>query len=171
MNRFYTFIAFILSLYSLHLNAQSAKDYLIKANEAYQNAEFDKALRFYGMCIASAGEQKEIMAEAYFHRGIISIHAEGNDLDASADFLQATILNPAFSDAYLMAGKMQVKFENTPRAMKLFNQALACEPNNSEAWFARAQILLKAHETIAAISDLNQAIQLNNSTFKYYIAS
>ena len=99
---------------------------------------------------------------------------KGKKLYEQREYMQAVInynkaidVDPNYSQAYYMRGKIKEAFEDIHGAMKDFNTAIDKNSKYAEAFFARGNIKYKLQDYYGAIADYSSTIQLDANNIKY----
>lgn len=139
----------------------------------YRNKDLEAARRSF----TKALELNVTYTEAYYQRGLAL--AELNKIEeASADFRKAeklggadsttTRLIRAKSNDYHSMGATALRNRDTPKADRMFNLALALNPQNSSVWITRGDVSLEKKEYSKALEYYNTAIQSNSRNSEGY---
>ena len=130
-----------------------------RAQAAFENSEFDEAIKLFGEVLKiDAG-----YVEAYVSRGMA--WNEKSDPDrAIKDFNEAIKVDPKFAPAFVNRGMAWNMKEEYDSAIKDFGAALALDPKDDAALFHRGLAWSKKGDFDKALKDYDASLKLDDSS-------
>ena len=124
-------------------------------NEAYSEKDLQKRLIKQNEIVKKYPDD----AIVYLDRG--NTFSNLNDFANSlADYSQAIVLRPHYTDAYINRAILKDKMGDTTGAISDCDQAITLRPDDAEIYFGRATIKDKVGDILGALIDYDQAITL-----------
>lgn len=99
-------------------------------------------------------------AEAHQRLGKV-LHLQGRMNEAETCFLRANELDPDYVGALIGLGRIEAARGDFPSALRRYDAAVEIEPHDSEAHFARAEVLESMNRTDQALAAYFRALENN----------
>ncbi|MEM9272745.1 MAG: hypothetical protein AAGA80_07250 [Cyanobacteria bacterium P01_F01_bin.143] len=133
-------------------------DYLERANQQFNQKEYQAALENYNLAI----QHYPTLAEAYYNRGLVKrIICEHES--AIQDFSIATILKPKMFLAYYYRGLTYYELGDYPYATANYTHAISLNSKLARAYYQRAIICGELGKNNKAYDDFRQAAAIAKS--------
>jgi tetratricopeptide (TPR) repeat protein len=140
-------------------NPSTGRDYLNRAWGAFHQGYVDRSFGDFYRAI----EMEPLMAEGYI--GLALLYLQKNMPEQALTELNRGIdVIPKSAPLLNLRGLTHLRVgggEHRPLALNDFNQAIAVEPNFTEAWYHRGAVYAAMGQAQKALDDLNKAIELN----------
>ena len=133
-------------------------DYLERANQQFNNKNYQAALENYNLAI----KHYPTLAEAYYNRGLVK-RIICNHEEAIQDFSIATILAPKMFLAYYYRGLTYYELGDYPYATANYNHAIMLNSKLARAYYQRAIICGELGKNVQAYEDFQQAAAIAKS--------
>jgi len=138
----------------------SIDDLLMKALDAHNASQFNKAIDIYNVILGSKAKlPKYVVSIIYLHRGMAHF-ATSNYEQALKDFSQASELNPENCRSFYYRGMTQQMLQNYHEALNDFNRCLELNPYQFEAFYSRAQVYFQLGNYVKSLRDCEQALNI-----------
>ena len=131
---------------------------LLSALEAHNKADFEKAVRTYGI-ILDARPEKEIASVVYKHRGM-AYFAQSKYHEALQDFSACLILDTQCYKAFYYRGVVKGVLEDFPGAIDDFTAALKIHPYHFYSRYRRALTEYRLGDMAQAHADCEIALRI-----------
>src|SRR5262249_21769168 len=95
---------------------------------AFENGQYDEALRLFNRVIASAAREPKVASQGHLKVGSVYM-AQRKFAPALASFQQAIMLDANNAEAFNNLGEAQGELRQYERALQSFNRAVALDPN------------------------------------------
>jgi tetratricopeptide (TPR) repeat protein len=156
MLRFLTVLVVCFLVVPARLDAQTADEYVKRADTLFQWEEEAKAIPAYTQALAVANakdpKEKQLIFHAYYHRGYA--WAGMGDYDkAIADISHALAIDPNCAGAYFDRGNVWMLKVEYDKAIADFTKALAIYPDCVDTYIYRASAWKAKGEYAKAIAD------------------
>ena len=129
-------------------------------NTAYQEGNYDEAIKLCTKAIASGELSREDLSKVYNNRGEAWDGKDDSD-KAIADYTKAIELDPKFADAYLNRGLALANKGAFDKAIVDFTKVIEIKPNYSRVYYYRGFSWGGKGEYDKAIVDYTKAIELD----------
>ncbi|MGK7899412.1 MAG: tetratricopeptide repeat protein [Xenococcus sp. (in: cyanobacteria)] len=133
-------------------------DYLERANQQFNNKNYQAALENYNLAI----KHYPTLAEAYYNRGLVK-RIICNHEEAIQDFSIAIILAPKMFLAYYYRGLTYYELGDYPYATANYNYAIMLNPKLARAYYQRAIICGELGRNAQAYEDFQKAATIAKS--------
>ena len=156
MNNLHLKFIFLFLLFSQISFSQTAKEWLEKGKNAYNNERYESAIEY---CTKAIELNYSLLAGAYSNRGNAK-NCLGKYKDAIIDLDKAIELEPKFAMPYNNKGYSLIKLDKRTKAIACFNKAILLDPNYIEAYYNRGNYKNIIGQYDSAIIDFSKAISL-----------
>ena len=133
-------------------------DYLERANQQFNQKEYQAALENYNLAI----QHYPTLAEAYYNRGLVKRIICDHE-SAIQDFSIATILKPKMFLAYYYRGLTYYELGDYPYATANYTHAISLNSKLARAYYQRAIICGELGKNSKAYDDFRQAAAIAKS--------
>ncbi|ELS03689.1 tetratricopeptide repeat protein [Xenococcus sp. PCC 7305] len=133
-------------------------DYLERANQQFNEKQYQAALENYNLAI----KHYPTLAEAYYNRGLVK-RIICNHEEAIQDFSIAIILKPKMFLAYYYRGITYYELGDYPYATANYNHAIMLNSQLARAFYQRAIICGELGKNHQAYEDFRQAAAIAKS--------
>ena len=131
---------------------------MLAALEAHNKADFDKAVRIYGL-IVTGNPEKEIAAVVYKHRGM-AYFAQAKYGEALKDFSSCLELDHDSYKALYYRGVVRGILDDATGAVEDFTSALEIHPYHFYSRYRRANCFFKMGDLVEAHADCEIALRI-----------
>jgi len=138
----------------------SESDYSMfkSATSSYLSGNYDIALYY----VSSVISHNPDLSEGYLTRGLIN-DAQGEHLNAIADFNKAIELSPDLPDAYNNRGVTYTIMGEYEQAINDFDKAIQLDSNYAKAYFNRGLVYVILESYESAIADFDKSIEYSTN--------
>ncbi len=133
------------------------------AFDAYRAGDYPKAIELYSQCLA------EDDGDAMIHSRMATMHATlGHYKKAIFHCTKEIELGDEVeSYDYFIRGEYKVQVKDYSGALNDYHQAIAMEPEDQKYLLCRAKAYLLLHDSVAAETDVQQALSLSNENDRF----
>jgi tetratricopeptide (TPR) repeat protein len=126
---------------------------------AYQEGNYDKAIKLYTKAIASGELSREDLSKVYNNRGE-AWDDRGDSDKAIADYTKAIEINPQYISAYYNRGVAWYDKGDYDKAIVDYTKAIEIDPKFALAYQNRGHAWEKKGDSDKAIADYKKAVEL-----------
>ena len=156
---------FVFVLLSAAMQAQTAAEYIRRADIAFRDRRYESAITGY----TNAIRLNPSSAHAYTYRGICR-HIQKDFTLAMEDYDQAIYADAKAYMAFHYRGMLKFDMKNYYGSIHDLDSSLLLHPDDAQVLISRARAKKEVHEYKSAISDCDRAIRANPGYgYAYYI--
>lgn len=132
------------------------KDRFEKAEEAFDNKEYDKAVVLFRQIVTDDPQD----FQAWTELGTVNLVQKNLD-EAERSYQHATEIRPTFFLALLNLGRLRLQQKNFDGAIDALSQAVTVQPTSPEANYFLGEAYLQVKKGSKAVRYLNEALRLD----------